>query len=89
MDRQLGQTKTCPHSTRGRLEQDGTWLVVVVLTQRSDEMFIHDAAREHLIRVAEHLGVRLPASSPPRALDNQQLLAVEGSQRISVPEVPA
>ena len=34
----------------------------------------------HPIGVAEHLGVRLPASPPhPRALNNQQLLAVEGS----------
>ena len=33
----------------------------------------------HLIGVTEHLGVRLPASPPPQALDNQQLLAIEGS----------
>ena len=32
----------------------------------------------HLIQVAEHLGVRLLASPPHRALDNQQLLAIEG-----------
>ena len=32
------------------------------------------------IRVAEHQEVRLLASPPPRALDNQQLLAVEGSK---------
>ena len=25
MYRQVGPDKTCPHSTRGRLEQDGTW----------------------------------------------------------------
>ena len=36
-----------------------------------------------LIRAAEHLGVRLPASPPPRALDYQKLLAVEGSPKKS------
>ena len=42
-----------------------------------DDMFFHTAATVHLIRVTEHLRVRLRASPPP-ALDNQQLLAIEG-----------
>ena len=44
----------------------------------NDDVFFHIAASVHPITVAEHLGVRLPASPPPRALDDQQLLAVEG-----------
>ena len=44
-------------------------VVVVLLT----------TARKHPVALAEHLGVRLPASPPSRALDNQQLLPVEGS----------
>ena len=31
-----------------------------------------------LIGVTEHLGVRLPASPPPRALDNEELFVIEG-----------
>ena len=35
----------------------------------------------HPIALVEHLGVRLPASPAPQALDDQQLLAIEGSPR--------
>ena len=31
----------------------------------NDDVFFHITATVHLIRVAEHLGVRLPASPPP------------------------
>ena len=36
------------------------------------------AKRVHRIQVAEHLGVRLPASPPPRALDDEELFIIEG-----------
>ena len=32
----------------------------------------------HLIQVAEHLRVRLPASPPPGALDDEELFIIEG-----------
>ena len=39
--------------------------VAVVRTQCSRSVFVDTTARMHRIRVAEHLGVRLPASPPP------------------------
>ena len=30
------------------------------------------------VGVAEHMGVRLPASPPPRALDDKELFVIEG-----------
>ena len=56
----------------------GPWVVVVVRTRCGRDVFIHITARMHLIGVAEHLGVRLPASPPPRALDNEELFVIEG-----------
>ena len=41
-------------------------------------VFLHMNQCMHLIGVTEHLGVRLPASPPPRALDNEELFVVEG-----------
>ena len=41
------------------------------------------AVTETKSHVARHLRVRLPASPPPPALDNQQLLAVERSKKIA------
>ena len=52
--------------------------VVVVRTVCMTKMFIHERQRMHRIGVTEHLGVRLPASPPPGALNNQQLLDIEG-----------
>ena len=43
-----------------------------------DDVFIHIAARLHRITMAEHLGVRLPASPPPGALDNQTTVGRRG-----------
>ena len=43
------------------------WLVVVVRTRCYNGVFLHTTARWHLIGVAEHLGIRLPASPPPWA----------------------
>ena len=42
-------------------------VVVVVRTRCYNGVFLHATARLHLIGVAEHLGVRLPASPPPWA----------------------
>ena len=53
-------------------------MVVVVRTRCNRDVFIHITARMHLIGVTEHLGVRLPASPPPRALDNEELFVIEG-----------
>ena len=38
------------------------------------------------ITVADHLGVRLSASPPPPALDDQELLVIEGSNWDSTSE---
>ena len=38
------------------------------------------AQRMHLLRVVGHLGVRLRATPPHRALDDEELFVVEGSQ---------
>ena len=53
-------------------------VVVVVRTRCNRDVFIHITARMHLIGVTEHLGVRLPASPPLRALDNEELFVIEG-----------
>ena len=53
-------------------------VVVVVRTGCMTNVFVDKRQRMHLIGVAEHLGVRLPASPPPRALDNEELFVVEG-----------
>ena len=42
-----------------------------------------NAQRMYLIRVAGHLGVRLRATPPPRALDDEELFAIEGSKNSS------
>ena len=44
----------------------------------TDDVFVQAAACMHLIGVAEHLGVRLLASPPSRALDNEELFVIEG-----------
>ena len=36
----------------------------------------------HQIRVAGHLGVRLPATPPPRALGDKELFVIECSQKL-------
>ena len=41
-------------------------------------MFFHNAADMHRIGGVEHLGLRLPASLPPRALDDEELFTIEG-----------
>ena len=56
------------------LEQE---VVVVVQTVELCACLSRSHSMMELIGVAEHLRVRLPASLPPRALDNQQL-AIEG-----------
>ena len=62
----------------------GVVVVVLLLVRGSDAVLVKcdfpDRRKEmQLIRVAERLVVRLPSSPPPRAPDNQQLLAVECS----------
>ena len=53
--------------------------VVEMEGDTNNDVFIHIAAGLHLIREAEHLGVRPPASPLPPGFDDQQLLAIEGS----------
>ena len=51
---------------------------MVVLTVCINETSVDMPSRIHLITVAEHLEVRLPASPPPRALDDEELFVIEG-----------
>ena len=52
--------------------------VVLVRTRCMTTMFIHESQRIHRIEVAGHLRVRLPATPPPRALDDEELFIIEG-----------
>ena len=48
-----------------------------------------NAHRMQLIRVADHLGVRLPATPPPQALDDEELFVIKGSENWrSTPDKP-
>ena len=58
----------------------GVWCVVVVRTFSLYDVSVH--ATMQLIRVAGHLGVRLKATPPPRALDDEELFVIEGSQKL-------
>ena len=60
--------------------QKATQLVVVVVVQTRcmTIVLIHGSQRMHRIEVTEHLRVRLPASPPPRALDDEELFIIEG-----------
>ena len=54
-------------------------VVVVVRTCSMTHVSVDMRQRMHLIRVAGHLGVRLPATPPPRALDDEELFVIQSS----------
>ena len=69
--------RKCPKFKTGVVCGGGGWcgvvqggvgegvVVVVVRTRCHNDVFLHTSARMHLITVAEHMGVRLPVSTPP------------------------
>ena len=59
-------------------EGGGEWFRRCVIS----DVFVDATACVQLIRVAGHLGVRLPATPPPRAPDDEELFVIEGSQKL-------